>query len=255
METIPPSTNQSPQIKNKPRKTVPHCSSQTFERSQLSQRKTRYVFHDYDKFGSTTPSWTIPSSRHEQLVPETSPPPGQYQLNDQISDKSKIYHTIQARPSTSFKKITADVEVTPSRVFPEIKPKSIGSRYVTSRAAGSDIPPPSYVPPGIGSSNSKGVLIKNRYKEPKKDQTPCVGQYDPHEMPSSNSLLGSFPQQGLYVMPKPHHRPRVDRGTPGPGAYNIVPPVRKVSKWTERYRVHPKSYNPPPVKIYDSTTF
>jgi hypothetical protein len=37
----------------------------------------------------------------------------------------------------------------------------------------------------------------------------------------------------------------MDDGIPGPGTYQVEKPLRKVPKWSAKYRVRPRQFKPP----------
>lgn len=218
-------------------------------RSAFGARKLHYIVKDINQFGATSPSWTISGSRKDAKPPPDYPPPGHYDVPIEHANKT-IPHTIQEREPIDYRTITSNIDYIYNPVFPRKEP--ITHNYVQTKPEGeskpsfippSDSPGPRYYP---GEKPARYTYYKQHFigkheapKEQLPEITPSSHDYYPVKVSLPRSPAYSFQR---IVVSDDQQRRNVDTGSPGPGAYNVGPQVRRAPKWTDRLRVYtPKS--------------
>jgi len=195
-----------------------------------------YVSTAFDDFGTSTPHWTIPSSRKDPPPPIETPGPGQYQYST-IEKDSKIPHVISNKEERKYESITSTIDYIDVRVFPKIRPVSMG--HITGKHFYDqpETPPPTYSPP---STLGKTVAIRQKHPEKEKDPIPGPASYSPQDPQRRSSPCFSFSKTKSRMLP-------IEKSDdiPGPGAYNVTPTLRKAPRWTEKLRVKPKQFTRP----------
>ena len=203
----------------------------------LSKRRTRRPIRDLTRFGADTPSWTIGGSRRQPKNPPDYPSPDQYNVPTDPFP-ARPGHVIQSRETPTSRTLTSDIPYIEHRRFPEFRKCTIGVLDGTSFVPKSETPGPSYFPDDYKPKhNYKQHVIELKRDGPKPDKIPSALEYNPKD-PSRPST----PSYSLPKAPVKRFNDDIDDGTPGPGAYNVGPQIRRAPRWTERIRVLPSRY-------------
>lgn len=201
----------------------------------LLPRNKGYIPKDHTKFGSGSPSWTIPAGRPEKLESIYCPGPGAYDVPVNPFDY-RLKHKIMQRREPLSSSITSDIGFyMPPPIIDSNKPIYIGSITGNNFIPKIISPDPVYVPPSFGSDIK--VKIKERLKPQPVDDFPGPGFYNP--------VYCNLERSPVYIIRKTHKpkkraRTAVTKSTPGPGEYNVLPQLKPFKNWTERIRVKSK---------------
>ena len=159
------------------------------------------------------------------LVNDT-PGPGYYNLPKSfLSTRS---HIISRKSETRYITDTANVEFRTQRIFPESKKITIGSFSKDGYIPKNVSPAPNYVPPPFGFG--KNIKISEKTKIIQDILKPGPTTYSPKFV-----YLKRSPQ---YVVPAINNkiRNKTKKSIPGPGTYDIIPPLKKAPKWSNKLR-------------------
>lgn len=221
-------------------------SAKNQARNSRNTVKFHYIVKDYNQFGASTPRWTIPSSRKGPKPPPDYPPPGQYDVPLEPFNQ-KYHHSIQEREITDYRTITSNIDYIYHPYFP--KKDSFKHNFVPT------VPDDEKKISFIGKSDSPGPGYNIREVQPRTDyyKKHNIGKHEPPKEPIVESspspqdyspVIVSLPRSPAYSFEKivvsdegKPARP-VDLGTPGPGAYNVGPQVRRPPRWAEKLTVH-----------------
>ena len=233
-----------------PSKTVSFSHTSRLEET----RKIKYISSVPDDFGSHSPHWTIPSSRSEPKPPPDYPGPGQYNLPPDfgVHRKNFVGQTIGVRSETDYSSITSGIDYTSKRIFPEIRRRSISQQSGRHFYDFPKTPAPDFNPPGL---QPKKITIGQKYKEKKPDKIPSPVDYDVKRVDLPSSIHHALPRKDFAEIRSrsvtvlcninnntPLFNNEQAPDTPGPGAYNIIPELKRPKRWTERLRVQPQKY-------------
>ena len=233
-----------------PKKSVKFSHTSRLEET----RKIKYISSAPDDFGTHSPHWTIPSSRTDPPAPPDYPGPGQYNIPPEIrvNRKNFVGQTIGIREETNYATVTSGIDYTSHRLFPEIRRRSISAQSNRHFYDAPVTPAPNYTPPGL---EPKKITIGQRYKERPPDNIPGPDAYNVKRPDLPTSICYSLPRKDLGEARSRsvtvlrnnttntilfNSEPVPD--TPGPGAYNVTPELRRPKRWTERLRVKPQKY-------------
>ena len=235
--------------------TLPKKSIAFSHTSRLEEtRKIKYISSAPDDFGTHSPHWTIPSSRPDPPAPPDYPGPGQYNIPPDfgVHRKNFVGQTIGVKSETNYATITSGIDYTATRVFPEIRRRSISQQSGRHFYDLPQTPAPSYASPGI---QAKKITIGQKYKEKKPDTIPGPAEYDVKRADLPTSIQHALPRKDLAEVRSrsvtvlrnnnnstPLFTNESVPDTPGPGAYNIIPEMKRPKRWTERLRVKPQKY-------------
>lgn len=194
-------------------------------------RKFHYILKDYTKFGADTPKWTInPRPPTVETVISENPGPGEYEIKAEILD-TKLPHIIRPKPQHNYSSLTSKLDYNIPPAFPENNKITIGQKTGQGYITKVESPDFIYVPPRFGSNVS--TKISERPPEQKPDLTPGPGHYNPSEAKLHVPTVS---------MTKPNTAQRkvaFSDNVPGPGSYNILPPLPPAGHWTDKYREKP----------------
>ena len=233
-----------------PLETTAKAKTVTFSSTARIQekRKVKYVSSAPDDFGTQSPHWTIPSSRTDPPPPPDYPGPGQYNIKSSIrvNKKNFIGQTIGVRGETKYSTDTSNINIPNIRAFPEIRRRSISELSGRHFYDLDPTPAPTYNSPGL---ELKKKTIGARFKEKKPDKIPSPAEYDVKRVDLPSPIYVALPRkEDVYKSRSLSYDSGLGESindTPGPGAYNVTPELRKPKKWTERLRVHPERYTRP----------
>ena len=161
-----------------------------------------------DTFGvymnTSSPAWSIPTAQRFRYKYDDNPPPGLYDIPP---EKIDIPTKISPRPRVRDETITSNIVIPNIRLFPAVKPMTIGRRKDLVFYPIPDSPPPSYLPPS--TLTKRGHKIVNRSVS-RKNTNPGPGDYTPRfqvHIPST-------------TLPKTSRRVRHMEPGPGPCDYS-----------------------------------
>lgn len=205
--------------------------------SQLKSEKARFYmsFQSYGSFGSDTPRWTIPSSRKPPPPPDSTPAPGNYNIPS-IGIEVKGRGFTFSKAETDFTRNPNKCEVMLTHDFPDIQPGKVPIQISTKSNLDHFYlptpvsPSPTYVPPGLGSHQTRS--IGSKYKDDRyKTISPGPGRYTPKDTIDKKSFTCSVPRSKRRDLFEEYKN-----DNPGPGSYDVTPPIRRAPRWTSLSR-------------------
>ncbi|OHT12255.1 hypothetical protein TRFO_18065 [Tritrichomonas foetus] len=225
----------------KPRKIVSRNqkNSAIVARSSLGTRKYHFITRDPNRFGSLSPTWTIPSSRQDPRPVVPTPGPGAYEVPPSDHRLAPSF-TIKERPSIDYTTVTSNIEYVNKREFPDIRKTTIGTKHPIRYGDPNIKAEPVAIPNFDGKW--KSYKISERYLPPPPDQIPSPSRYNPNDP--------SLPTPISYSLPHSEERdvnavPKEMLDIPGPGSYDVVKPVINYTGWAQRLIPKNKRYKPP----------
>ncbi|EAX93482.1 hypothetical protein TVAG_427100 [Trichomonas vaginalis G3] len=194
-------------------------------------RKFHYILKDYSNFGADTPKWTInPRPPTGEIEISENPGPGEYEVKPDFLD-TKLPHIIRPKPQQSYSSLTSKLDYNVPPAFPENNKITIGQKTGQSYITKVESPDFIYVPPSFGSNVSTKILEK--HDDVKPDLTPGPGHYNPTE------LKTHVPTVSMVKPQNNQKKVSFSHDVPGPGSYNILPPLPPTGHWTDKYREKP----------------
>jgi hypothetical protein len=162
-------------------------------------------------------------------MPAQTPGPGHYEVPRDSVYVPIRYHTIQDRPPTNYRTISSNIDYPTDRVFPTLRPLTIGIRQKLEYFQFDDTPAPALPQPsplpagglGIGCRLNRSVLDA---------EIPPPGRYDPNRKSRPVSVV----QMNRGTARGDIWSSTVD--SPAPGTYDPSPPLEKPKHWTVRLR-------------------
>ncbi|OHT01306.1 hypothetical protein TRFO_31895 [Tritrichomonas foetus] len=205
--------------------------------SELKSEKVRYYrsFQSYNCFGSDTPHWTIPSSRKAPPPPDPTPAPGKYNLPFVgIETKNKGFTFKKATDLPEDRNLC---EVMRTHEFPNPKETTIAKKSKTDHfyLPVPVSPSPKYLPPSLGGP--KPVSIGHKYQEVEIPCSPGPAKYTPKDILTKKSLAAAVPRSTRKCFIEDSKN-----DNPGPGSYDVTPPIPRAPKWTNRARERSKKF-------------
>ena len=207
-------------------------------RTSLGSRKYHFVAKDPNKFGNFSPSWTIPSSRHESRSSLPTPGPGAYDVK--ILDDHAPSFTIAPRPERDYTTVTSNIGFIDECTFPNIRPHTIGSRIPV--VYGDPNIKAELVYPYHDENKLKKYKIGERRPPPPQDKIPGPADYDPVDPSKPRSKGVTLPKMTNQEVRSPLWN---IEDVPGPGSYSISQPILVYTNWANRLVPKNRRYKPP----------
>ena len=181
------------------------------------------------KFGCYSPRWTIGSSRKAPKHQDTTPGPGEYDV-DKSMRSPHVGRCISPRRERNYRTLTSDIDFPNLRQFPAQRRFSVGNRSDTmccmpAEKTGEymgDLP----------TLSTRSHKISSR-REERPNDNPGPGTYSPEYKPAP--MLTTISRRTDREIFKP-----AEPDTPGPGSYDLVERLR-TPRWFARMRVTRKS--------------
>jgi hypothetical protein len=221
----------------------------TRARSSVPKRKTHSIVRDLNQFGCDSPSWTIGASRHPPKPPPDFPSPCHYDIPSDTFQPSRA-KTIGDRQWPDYRTVTSNIDLPDLHIFPELAKKTFhqldGTSYIPrSCSPGPSYGPDDYRPRFIYTAH----IIGSRYRPTMSEwaESPAPWTYQPGDAHRARSPQFSMPHAPI----KRFNETKIE-STPGPGAYQVGPAVRKAPKWAAKLRVPPASKTRLPVILLKS---
>jgi hypothetical protein len=158
-------------------------------------------------------------------LPDNTPGPGTY---DPQTDTTCRSHMIQSRRPEIHDSLSAGIDFSNIRSFPQIRANTIGVRRGPFYHEFDDTPGPA-LPPSE-TLPVPPITIGSQIPSPTRMHVPGPGAYDPAEPRSKRavpSMERAVPRGELWVSAI---------ASPGPGTYDIVPVLQTPKKWTNVLR-------------------
>ena len=214
-------------------------SLSTKKMAQMKSDKARFYMSmtGHNAFGSDAPCWTIPSSRKDIRPIDQTPPPGNYDIPSLGVEHRGFTFTKAKSPP---QKETNTCEVMITHIFPE---SSRPMSQTIGRISENDhfylpmptSPPPSYMPRPFGGS--RAASIGSRYTARSMDASPGPARYEPLDTIRKKTIPTAVPRAARRSFVEDYMN-----DNPGPGSYDVIPPVQRAPKWTNRARERSKKF-------------
>jgi hypothetical protein len=164
-------------------------------------------------------------------------------------DRSRA-KTIGDRQWPDYRTVTSDIDLPDLHMFPELAKKTFHQLDKTSFIPRSCSPGPSYRPDDYRPRFVyTGHIIEGRHRPTLFEwvDSPAPWAYQPSDAHRSRSPQFSLPHEPIKRFNDQKIEP-----TPGPGAYQVEPAVRKAPRWTARLRIALPRKTPIPVILLKS---
>lgn len=192
-------------------------------------KKTESMTPSFCVFGKDAPKIAIGMSRPEEKVNINYPGPGEYDVPTFLDTPGLGIRIPRCEKYCMPENLTANIDFTNPRIFPEIRKKSISNTERQPFHGMPQSPGPNFLPPSTLDKHAHLICSGSYTQKSTSDDTPGPGTYEPNKVSLESSPLYSFSgpsrrDDWIFALDK----------TPGPGRYenNKLKLTKSVPVWT-----------------------